>query len=53
LDVEDAFIEDCNIHAMGETACVDNAPIPDWSTLEIEDIYKKLNPQAKQGQLPQ
>jgi len=35
LDIEDPFLEDCNIHAVGETACDDNTPIPDWFTLDI------------------
>ena len=38
---------------MGETACDDNTPIPDWFTLDIEEIYEKLNPRTKQGQLHQ
>ncbi len=53
LDIEDLFLEDCNIHAVGETACDDNTPIPDWFTLDIEEIYEKLNPRTKQGQLHQ
>ncbi len=44
LDVEDPFLEDCNIHAVGEIARDNNTPIPYWFTLEFEEIYEKLIP---------
>ena len=53
LDVDDPFLDDCIVRAMGESECEDNTPIPDWFSLDIEEIYEKLNPRTKQGQLLQ
>jgi hypothetical protein len=44
FDVEDAFLEECNIHAVGEIARDNNTPILDCFTQEFEEIYEKLNP---------
>ena len=49
LDLEDPFLDDCNVHAVGETACDDDTPIPDWFSLAIEEICERLNPRTKQG----
>jgi hypothetical protein len=53
LDAEDPFLDDCNVHAVGESECVDNTPIPEWFALNIDEIYEKLNLRTKQGQVYQ
>jgi hypothetical protein len=54
LTPNDSRVEDSlKVSATSEEAADNSTPIPDWWTLEMDEIYDQLNPRMKQGQMTQ